>query len=71
MLFGDDFQTMPLSLMSIFKGELKRTFSSKDFLDSNNLEVLRLKHLMLKSARLAFHYSFEAYIMGDIILSEF
>ena len=57
--------------MSIFKGELKRTFTCKEFLESSNLEVLRLKHLMLKSARLAFHYAFEAYIMGDIILSEF
>jgi len=53
--------------MSIFKGELKRTFSNKPFLEETlNLEILRLKHLILKSARLAFHWAFEAYIMGEI-----
>ena len=51
---------MPLIIMSIFQGNLTKNFQNRDFLDSQKPEILHLKHLILKAARLAFHYTLEA-----------
>jgi len=62
---------MPLTLLSIFKGNLKRNFTNRDFLGSNDVDALHLKYIMLHSARLAFHYSLEAFIMGELELPDY
>ena len=46
---------MPQKLMKIFKGDLKKEFGNKDFLESKDINAIHLKHLILLSARLAFH----------------
>lgn len=71
LLFGDEFQTMPLILMNIFKGTLKRSFETTDFIDHSHPEILQLKHLILKSGRLAFHYALECFIMGEVEPGEY
>jgi hypothetical protein len=71
LLFGDEFQNGALTLLSIFKGDLKRTFDSTEFIDHTHPDILKLKHLILKSGRIAFHQSLEAFIMGEVELSEF
>jgi len=66
LLFGDEYQTMPIKLLSIFTGTLKKSFDNKDFLYSTDREILHLKHTILQSARLAFHWAFEAFaFMGE------
>jgi len=70
LLFGDEYSNMPQKLMKIFKGDLKKEFGNKDFLESKDINAIHLKHLILLSARLAFHWSFEAFIMGELELSE-
>ena len=56
---------MPITLLSIFQGNLSRNFSNKDFMDSTNPQVMKLKNIVLKSARLAFHFSLESAFMGE------
>jgi hypothetical protein len=70
MLFCDDFANMPQKLMKIFKGDFKKEFGNKEFLESKDINVVYLKHLILSSARLAFHWSFESFVMGELELSE-
>lgn len=71
LLFGDEFQNTPLTILSIFQGKLKRTFDTNDFADHTHPNILSLKHMILKSGRLAFHYALEAFIMGEVELPEF
>ena len=71
LLFGDEFQNMPSTLLNLFKGNFKNTFDNREFLDSKDRRVLALKFLILQSARIAFHYALECYIMGETELSEF
>jgi len=65
-LFGDEFQNMPLKLMSVFKGDLKKTFDTRSFLDAEDEDIQHLKYCILQSARLAFHFSLESFIMGEM-----
>ena len=69
-MFGDEFQDMPLKLLSIFKGSLKRTSDNREFLDTEDEDVVHLKYILLQSARLAFHFSLESFIMGEMDLPE-
>lgn len=71
LLFGDEFQNMPLTLLSIFKGQLRRTFDNRDFLDSADPDTLHLKYIVLHSARLAFHFALESFILGEVDLPEY
>ena len=57
-------------MMKIFKGDFKKEFGNKDFLESTDINVIHLKHIMLQSARIAFHWSFESFVMGELELSE-
>jgi len=61
---------MPLKVLNIFKGEFKRNFDSRDFLESEKDNDLLLKHLILLSGRLAFHYTFEAFVMGEMEMTD-
>jgi hypothetical protein len=70
LLFCDEFANMPQKLMKIFKGDLKKEFGNKDFLESTDMNVVHLKHIILQSARLAFHWSFESFVMGELELTE-
>jgi len=47
LLFCDEFANMPQKLMKIFKGDLKKEFGNKDFLDSTDINVVHLKHIIL------------------------
>ena len=40
------------------------------FLESNHPDILKLKHIINKSGRLAFHYAIEAFIMGEMELPD-
>jgi hypothetical protein len=71
LLFGDEFQTMPLTLLSIFRGDWKKNFNNRDFLDSGNIDALHLKYIILQSARLAFHSSLESFAMGEMDLPDY
>ena len=66
LLFGDQYQTTPLKIQAIFRGQLKKTFDNRDFLDSQVQDALHLKHIILRSARLAFHWALESFIMGEM-----
>ena len=68
LLFGDEYINMPLKLLNIFKGELKRNYSNQEFLDSE--ETKGLRYLILQSGRLAFHWAIEAFVMGEMELSD-
>lgn len=57
---------MPLKMQAIFRGGFKKTFDNRDFLDSKERDVLHLKHIILHSARLAFHWALESFIMGEM-----
>ena len=51
---------MPLTILGLFQGTITKNFQNRDFLESSKPEILQLKHLILKAARLAFHYTLEA-----------
>lgn len=53
-------------MQAIFRGSFKKTFDNRDFLDSQDRDALYLKHIILQSARLAFHWSLESFIMGEM-----
>ena len=57
---------MPLKMQAIFRGSFKKTFDNRDFLDSQDRDALYLKHIILQSARLAFHWALESFIMGEM-----
>ena len=42
-----------------------RDLDSADFVQSGDRSVLHMKYTILQSARLAFHYCVEAFIMGE------
>jgi len=54
----------------IFDGEFMRNFDSREFVDSQEPNDTKLKYLILHSARLAFHYSLEAFLHGERDLSD-
>lgn len=56
--------------MSAFKGDLKRTFDTRAFLDGQDEDIQHLKYCVLQSARLAFHFSLESFIMGEMELPD-
>jgi len=56
--------------MSIFKGDLRRTFDTRSFLDAEDEDIQYLKYCILQSGRLAFHFSLESFIMGEMDLPE-
>jgi hypothetical protein len=68
LLFGDEYLNMPLKLLMIFKGELKRNYGNRDFIESEETQGLR--YLILQSGRLAFHWALEAFVMGEMELSD-
>ena len=47
LLFGDEFQNMPIKLMNAFKGDLKRTFDTRGFLDGDDEDIHQLKYCIL------------------------
>jgi hypothetical protein len=53
-------------MISIFNGKLAKSFETNEFLTAGSQEVLKLKHLILYSARLAFHISIDKFIMADL-----
>lgn len=57
---------MPLKMQAIFRGSFKKTFDNRDFLDSQDRDALYLKHIILQTARLAFHWALESFIMGEM-----
>ena len=59
LLFGDAYSDMPIKLMNIFRGKFSKSFENEMFLDSNELDVTYLRHVVLQSGRLAFHYALE------------
>lgn len=61
---------MPLKLQALFKGNFKKTFENRDFLDSKATDALYLKHIVLHSGRMAFHWALEAFIMGEMDLPD-
>ena len=63
---------MALKLLGIFKGDLNkmRISDNRDFLDAEDVDILHLKYIILQSARLAFHFSLESFIMGEMDLPE-
>ena len=65
LLFGDQYQPMPLALQAIFRGKFKKTSDNRDFLDSKDRDALHLHHIVLHSARLAFHWALEALAVGE------
>jgi len=56
--------------MNAFKGDLKRTFDTRGFIDGEDDDVHNLKYCILQSARLAFHFSLESFIMGEMDLPD-
>ena len=38
---------------------------SSDFISSNDISALHMKHTILQSMRLSFHFCVEAFIMGE------
>ena len=60
---------MPLTLLNVFKGEIRRNFDNKEFLDSEMEEMQRLRYLILHSARMAFHSAIDYFVMGEFELS--
>ena len=61
---------MPIKLMNAFKGDLKRTFDTRGFVDGEDEDIQHLKYCILQSARLAFHFSFESFVMGEFDLPD-
>lgn len=63
---------MPLKLLSIFKGKLRRTFDTRSFLEAEDEDILHLKAVILQSARVAFHFALESYFIdpGETDLPE-
>jgi len=47
LLFGDAYSDMPLQLMNIFKGKFNKSFENEKFLDSDELDITYLKHVIL------------------------
>jgi hypothetical protein len=62
---------MPLTLIGIFHGDWKKNFNNRDFLESSDTDALYLKHIILQSGRLAFHYALESFIMGEMDLPDY
>jgi len=62
---------MPSTLLGIFRGDWQKNFNNRDFLESSDSDALHLKYIILQSARLAFHYALEAFIMGEMDLPDF
>lgn len=71
LLFGDEYMSFPLKLISIFSGKFQSNFGNKDFLQSNDREMLHLRHTVLLAGRMAFHFALENFIMGEMELSDF
>ena len=69
-VFGDQFQTMPIRLMNLFKGELRGTYDSRTFLQSQDEQAVLVRFLIFSAGRLAFHYTLEQFVMGEFELSE-
>lgn len=70
MLFRDKFSTMPITLFNVFQGKLKEDMDTRDFLRSKNIVDIELKHLILYSARLAFHLSMNKFFEGEVELPD-
>lgn len=47
LLFGDAYSDMPIKLMNIFKGKFNKSFENEVFLDSDELDITYLKHVIL------------------------
>ena len=56
---------------NIFNGKVAKQLDTADFLNSKTPSNLHLKHLILYSARLAFHISIDKFIMADLDIPDF
>lgn len=65
LCFKEDHASIANTIYKLFKGELSRDMDSSDFVNATDLSVLHMKFIVLQSARLAFHYCVEAFIMGE------
>lgn len=59
---------MPQAILDLFKGEFKRDIESGDFVASRDTNILHMKYAILQAVRLAFHYTVEAFVMGEFSL---
>lgn len=48
---------------------MRRNYGNSEFIDSEETQGLR--YIILQSGRLAFHWAIEAFVMGDMELSDF
>ncbi|CDW89360.1 pecanex-like protein 4 [Stylonychia lemnae] len=64
--FRDQHASLPQMLHDLFKGEFRRDLESADFISSKDSNILYMKYVILQSVRLAFHYSVESFVMGEL-----
>ena len=65
LIFRDSLAGFPSGMLNIFNGKVVKALDTSAFLTSKDPEILTLKHMILYSARLAFHLSVDKFIMAD------
>ena len=52
-------------MLELFKGDFRRDLENGEFISSRDKNILYMKYIILQSVRIAFHYSVEAFVMGE------
>ena len=55
-------------MYNVFNGKIPRNMDTSEFLKSEDAKVLKLRHTILYSARLAFHICIDKFIMAEFDL---
>ena len=66
LILRDQFLGFPVTMANIFNNKVSKSLDTREFLNSNDLDTLRLKNEIFYSAKLAFHMAIDKYSMYDL-----
>ena len=65
LLFGDEYRFIGDTICSFFKGTFLRLDDNSAFVDGEADDLIHWKYLVLKAARIAFHFTLESFMVGE------
>ena len=66
LILRDQFLGFPVTMANIFNNKVSKSMDTREFLNSTDLDTLRLKNDIFYSAKLAFHIAiFKSTVMYD------
>ena len=66
LILRDQFLGFPVTMANIFNNKVAKNLDNRDFLNSLDMDALKLRNEIFYSAKLALHVCIDKFIMADM-----